>query len=218
MASVIGKISKPEAQAYKKGRKLFLIPMFIGHSEDMPELQALLERFWSEADEHLNRLEESLGTISRIYHETVYASGEEGQNIIGAINPKGSEMLNKRYNSGAHIEPTEDRELMEISSDWQRCLSIGLFSQNVRSIALDAYQASTRKRYEYVASRINESLMPDESAVLVISQNHGIQFPSDIEVFYVAPRALNDLHKWIDNWVRNSSPTQEKSDVEESNS
>ena len=59
-------------------------------------------------------------------------------------------------------------------------------------------------RYEYVASRIDESLMPGESAILIISENHGIQFPSDIEVFYVAPRALNELHKWIENWISNS--------------
>ncbi|MCE2462957.1 MAG: hypothetical protein J4F46_03450 [Dehalococcoidia bacterium] len=92
-----------------------------------------------------------------------------------------------------------EHAMIEESSDWQRCLSIGLISQKAYSTILQAYMDVTGLRYEYMASRIDDTLKEEESAILVVGDNHRIQFPSDIQVFYVAPPALNDLRRWIND-------------------
>ena len=79
--------------------------------------------------------------------------------------------------------------LLEESSDWQRCIGIGLVSEVVLSTALDGYQQATKRRFEHIASRIDETLVGDEAGVLFIRDDHRVQFPSDIRVFYVAPPA-----------------------------
>ena len=60
----------------------------------------------------------------------------------------------------------------------------------------------TTKRYERIAARIDETLGEGESGVLFIREDHRVQFPGDVQVFYVAPRALDALKRWIDEQVR----------------
>jgi hypothetical protein len=35
----------------------------------------------------------------------------------------------------------------------------------------------------------------------LISERHQVQFPTDIEVFYVAPPALDEFRRWWQNWT-----------------
>jgi len=35
----------------------------------------------------------------------------------------------------------------------------------------------------------------------LISERHQVQFPSDIEVFYVSPPALDEYRRWFQNWM-----------------
>ena len=35
----------------------------------------------------------------------------------------------------------------------------------------------------------------------MISEGHQVQFPADIEVFYVSPPALDDFRSWLQRWV-----------------
>ena len=35
----------------------------------------------------------------------------------------------------------------------------------------------------------------------MISDRHQVQFPGDIEVFYVAPPALDEFRRWMQNWL-----------------
>jgi hypothetical protein len=61
-----------------------------------------------------------------------------------------------------------------------------------------AYAEANAKRYEHIAARIDQTLLEDETGILVIRDDHRVQFPSDLQVFYVAPPALNELRKWIE--------------------
>jgi hypothetical protein len=65
-----------------------------------------------------------------------------------------------------------------------------------------------------MASRIDDTLEEEESAILVIGDNHRVQFPSDIQVFYVAPPALNDLRRWTDDRMRHQ-PDEAQPEEEE---
>ena len=204
MSTPLGEIQKPEAERFKKGRKLYLVPMFVSPPDPPADLPKLLHRYWTGAREHIGRLESSLGPVNRIYHEAVFLSGEEGVKLVEQLNPQGHTLVSQKFDSGAQMEATEDREMVEESSDWQRCLSLGLASVKASSTLLKAYFEIIEQRYQHIASKINESLGEDESAVLIIGDNHRVQFPSDIEVFYIAPPALNDLRRWV-----SERPTEE---------
>jgi hypothetical protein len=59
-----------------------------------------------------------------------------------------------------------------------------------------------------MAKRIEGTLKDDEVAMLIIREGHMIQFPQDIEIFSVAPPALNEIHRWL-------RERQDKADKEE---
>ena len=209
MTVPLGEIQKPEAERFKEGRKLYLVPLFLTPKEPPPDLQEKLERYWSGAQEHIVRLEGALGPVNHIYHETIFVSGEEGEKLVEQLNPGGYLLVHDRCQAGAQLEATEDQTLVEESADWQRCLYVGLVSQKASSTVLQAYLDVTNQRYQHISSRINETLKEDESAILVIGDNHRVQFPEDMHVFYVAPPALDELRRWINDRLKEGEQTEE---------
>ena len=197
MSSPLGKIDKPEADQYQEGRKIFLVPLFLSPPEAPDDLKALLEEYWEGAGEHVARLEASLGPVSHIFHETVFLEGEEGAAMLEQINPLAYRALRARYYSGAVLEATEDMELVQETTDWQRCLVSGLTSEKVFTIVVESYNDAVTRRYQHISEKINESIGEGESAILVIGEQHGVQFPSDVQVFYVSPPALDRIKQWI---------------------
>ena len=209
MTTPLGEIQKPEAERFREGRKLYLVPLFLTPVEPPPEVQEKFGRYWSGAQEHIARLEAALGPVNRVYHETVFLSGEEGAKLVEHLNPGGYPLIRDRCQVGAQLEATEDQSLVEESSDWQRCLYAGLVSQKASSTVLEAYLNVTNRRYQHISSRINETLKEDESAILMIGDNHRVQFPEDMHVFYVAPPALDELRRWINDRLTEGEQTQE---------
>ena len=210
MTSPLSQFPKPEAEQYKGKRKLFLVPNFSFPRDAPDELNQLLDRYWSEVREHIDNLERSLSTVTHVYHETVFSEGDEGMKMLESLNPKGYSFIQAMCSSTARLEATEDRALLEESSDWQRCISVGLLSQKVLSTALEGYQQATSGRFEHIASRVDESLGEGEAGVIFVREDQRIQWPSDIQVFYVAPPALDALKRWIDDQIRTvpQSPTE----------
>ncbi|MCE2403969.1 MAG: hypothetical protein J4F43_02305 [Dehalococcoidia bacterium] len=209
--STLSQMPKPDAERFRKGRKLYLVPLFVVPMEVPDDLGQMLDRYWTGSNGHIASLESALGPVSRIYHETVFLPGEEGAKLVEQINPRGYGMLRQRLDAGAHLEALEEQVLVEESTDWQRCLTVGLVSQKVTALAMQSYIDVTGKRYESMASKIDETLEEDESAILLVGDNHRVQFPSDIEVFYVSPPALNEIRRWIDDQMNERSPAAEES-------
>jgi hypothetical protein len=89
-------------------------------------------------------------------------------------------------------------------SDWQRFLSIGLVSQKVSDLASASYQTAMNDRYEYIGIVFDETLEEDGVAALFISEDHRVQFPSDIQVFYVSPPSQNQLKQSIISLMQKS--------------
>jgi len=75
-------------------------------------------------------------------------------------------------------------------------------------MASENYREASKKRYEHIASRIDETLKTNEVAILFIREGHLVQFPQDIEVFSVAPPVLDEIHRWL----RDRSAEDEKKD------
>ena len=213
--TTLSQFPKPEAAQYAGRRKLFLVPLFTLPPGVPVDGAQLLERYWSEVRDHVNNLERSLGAVSHVFHETVFSEGDEGLKMVEALNPGASSFVQAMCRSTASLEATEDRSLVEENSDWQRCISIGLMSQKVISVALDGYRDTTQKRFEHMGTRIEETLAEGEVGVLFVREDHHIQFPSDIQVFYVAPPGLDALKRWMDAQMRPAAQAGERAQQSE---
>lgn len=202
MTTPLTQMPKPEAAQYAAQRKLFLVPIFL-FPPDMPkDASHLLERYWSEVRDHIQNLERSLGSVTHVFHETIYSDDDEGMRMAEAMNPFGCSFIQALRSAGASLQATEDRAVVEEHSDWQRCLSIGLMSEKVTNLAVTGIQETTQRRFDHIGKRISETLQENEAGVLFISEGHRVQFPSDIQVFFVAPPALDALKRWISDQMR----------------
>lgn len=206
MSTPITRIPKPEAGRFKDGRKLFLVPALLLPPQPSDEGRHLLERYWSEVRDQVEGLERSIGKVTHVFHEALHVGGDEGINLLQQLNPQGSSFVQAMCLSDAQLEATEDLAALEESADWQRCLSIGLVSDVVRSMAVEGHQQATSRRYEHIAGRIDETIEGSESGILFIREDHRVQFPSDLQVFYVAPPTLDELKRWIDDLMRPPAP------------
>ena len=96
---------------------------------------------------------------------------------------------------------------------------IPLASTSVGSKLQEWHSESNRQRYDHIAANIDSSLGENETGLLLISERHQVQFPSDIEVFYVSPPALDEYRRWFNNWMEQQQaaaaetrePSQEQS-------
>jgi hypothetical protein len=211
MTTPIAQIPKPEAGQYKDNRKLFLVPLYFMSPSAPEDGRQALERYWSEVRDHVHSLERSLGQVTHVYHEAVFDEGDEGMKVLEDLNPTGRSFIEALCQSTARLEATDNKELLEESSDWQRCISVGLMSVKVMTLAVESYRKAAEGRYEHIASRIDETLGESESGVLFIRDDHHVQFPSDVRVFYVAPPALDALKRWIDGQAREATERMRRS-------
>ena len=210
MAEELGKIEKPEAKKFENKRKLYLVPLLYSWEDAPAEYVEKFTLYWQQVGEHITSLESKIGEVRRIYHESITIAGEEGLKVLEKLSPASCQITRDRCQSGAQVEAVEDAELAEENMDWERHLLMGFISRKVAQVISDFFTESMKKRYEHIAKIIDETLKEDEAALLFIREGHRVQFPSDIEVFSVAPPALDDIHRWL----RDRSATEEKSDRE----
>ena len=199
MAPELGKINKPEASSFRHSRKLFLVPLIYSSKEAPTEYIEKYEIYWQQVSEHIDNLETKLGKISRVYHESITVDDESSLLIMEKLNPKSSQIAKSKTTKGAKLEVIEDRELAEECMDWERCLLVGLLSEAAIKKVSEFYVEAARKRYEHMSKRIDKTLQADEIAVLLIREGSIIRFPKDVEVFSVAPPALDEIHRWLRN-------------------
>lgn len=197
MSSELGKIERPEAEQFKGQRKIYLVPLVFEPRQPTKDYAELYERYWSGVREHLLKLEASIGSIAHVYHEAVGLSGEDGLAEAEKLNAKSASIARGKVEAGATFEALEDEDLVTETFDWQRCLMVGLENRRVADQVWAFYNEAVRKRYEVMAKRIDETLKAEEAGLLFISEDHRVQFPSDIRVFYVAPPALDEIHRWL---------------------
>ena len=197
MAEELGKIEKPEAGQFKGKRKLYLVPLLFSWEGAPEEYAEKLNLYWQQVREHIANLESKVGKVNRVYHESISMAGEDGLKVLEKLNPSTCQIARDKCQSGAQLEATEDKELAEESMDWQRHLLMGFVSQKVAKMVSDFFAEASRKRYEHIAERTNETLKDNEVAMLFIWEGHMVQFPPDIEVFSVAPPVLDEIHRWL---------------------
>ncbi|MFC2040351.1 hypothetical protein ACFLTW_04180 [Chloroflexota bacterium] len=197
MAEELGKIKKPEANSFKKGRRLYFIPMVFSSPEAAEEYQALCTRYWRQVDEQLDDLEKRLGQATHLYHELIPQGGPEGLDACQKLSEASYKILAPRAEKGAKLEAFEEPSLLTEFIDWTKCLSVGLQNAKVISTVYEAYQKAHQSRNEHMVKQIDATLLPEETGVMLIREGHHLQFPPDIEVFYVSPPALDEIKRWL---------------------
>jgi hypothetical protein len=197
MAEELGKINKPEASGFKKGRKIYLVPLIYSGEKAPAEYNEMFDNYWRQVTEQIENLEAKLGLITRIYHESISETGEAGLKVVENMSKKSFLLIDAECKRGAQFEGMEDKELLEETIDWQRCIMIGLLSDTAARKVTDNYLEASKKRNEFIAKKIQDTLKEDEAAIVFINERHQVQFPSDIEVFRVAPPALNDIYRFL---------------------
>ena len=196
MEEQLGKIEKPDVEYFKSKRKLYLVPL-IFYGENAPaEYMEKFNLYWEQVSQQVANLESKIGKVSHVYHESITLAGEEGLKMIEKLNPSCYQIAKDKCRSGAVLEATEDQKLAEENMDWERFLFMGFISQKVAKTVSEFYVETSRKRYENIAQRIDETLKANESGILFIREGHMVQFPQSIEVFSVAPPALDEIHRW----------------------
>ena len=197
MAEELGKIEKPSVEEFKGGRKLYFVPLIYCGPEAPDGYVERFSNYWNQIEEQISSLETKLGKIHRIFHELITVSGEEGMKALKELNNRCGEVTEKRLAAGAEIELIEESELLAELMDWSRCLSVGFQSQKCFNRIYDYFREVNKSRNEYIARQIDEKLKADEIGIIFMREGHQVQFPADIDVFYVAPPALDELKRWL---------------------
>jgi Fe2+ transport system protein B len=197
MAEELGKIEKPSVEKFKKGRKLYFIPL-IYRSADFPEdyIQKF-NKYWEQVEKQISELALRLGEVNKVYHELIAVSGEDGITAIKELNDSSHKIVQACLEKKAQLEAVEEADLLTEFMDWSRCLVIGLQNPKVLSKVYDSYVEVGKKRNEYIAHKIDETLKEDEIGIVLMRENHQVQFSSDIQVFYVSPPALDEIKRWL---------------------
>lgn len=197
MAEELGKIEKPAAEAFEKGRKLFLVPLIYRGEESQDDYLIKFNKYWDQVERQLAELETKLGSVKRIYHELIPSAGDQGVKAIEELCDQSGKIVKDCLKKGAQMEAIEDGDLLTEYMDWSRCLIIGLQNEKVMNQVYQSYLEAGKQRQEHIARKLDETLQPDEIGILLMRENHQIQFPSDIQIFYIAPPALDEIKRWL---------------------
>jgi len=197
MSEELGKIEKPLTEGFKTGRKLYFIPLVYPSKEAQAEYLDKCNKYWEQVEHQIEDLELKLGKVKRIYHEFIPVGGEEAAKQVKQLNERSGQIIQNRLDAGAKLEATETPEILTEFMDWARCLSIGLQNRDVFTKVYEFHQEANKQRNEHIARQIDETLGEDEVGILLMREGHEVQFPSDIQVFYVAPPALDEIKRWL---------------------
>lgn len=197
MTEQLGKIEKPEAEQFKGGKKLYLVPLIFSGEDAPAEYKERCQRYWQQVAEQLANLEQKIGRVNRVYHESISLSGEEGMKLAEKINQSCYQIAKNKCDNGATFEVIEDEELLGEVIDWERCVLLGFATMKVASKVSEFYTEASKKRYEFMVNKITETLKDNEAGLLFIREGHRLQFPKDIEVFSIFPPALDEIHRWL---------------------
>ena len=112
---------------------------------------AALQNYWEQMQTQVAALENALGGLQRIYHETITAGEDEGMAQLQAGDRRSHAFVSGKRDpstgsGGAVLEATDDIEILLETLDLQRCLMIPLTSPSVASRLQALRQAQEARR------------------------------------------------------------------------
>ena len=202
MSQELGRLDRPSALQFVGKKKLLLLPLIQAPNSDESEVKAILDKFWLQAEQQIDSLSAALGQIKYVFHETVTEDGESGLKQLEMFSSASYEMVKCKIQSGSSLVSVEDPELLMENLDLRRLLMMPLSSHKVAARIQDWFSENSKARNEGIANRIKDSIQSNEVGILLISDGHQVQFQADLEVFYVAPPALDEFRQWLQMWVQ----------------
>ena len=203
MVEELGRITRPATANYQGKRKLLLAPLIhlaVPADSMPPEGVEILARYWDQVDVQVRAVQNALGSVAHVYHEDLPEGGDAGLGYL-EVSGQGSHKLTAGLvEAGAVLETTESMAILAETLDLQRCLMQPLMSPDVATRLQEWFGEANHRRYEFVADAIDTTLGEDETGLLLINERHQVQFPGDIEVIYIAPPALDEFRRWLQNW------------------
>lgn len=218
MSQELGRLERPTAQQFAGKRKLLLLPLISAPGVEEPAARELLDKFWDQTRQQIASLENGLGRLSHIFHETLTEGGETGLKQLEMSDPRSHRFVQEKCQAGASLVAIEEPELLMETLDLRRFLMMPLASQRVAQRIQEWFAESNRERYKHIADRIDASIEENQVGLLLISEGHQVQFPSDLEVFYVAPPALDEFRRWLQGWLAEQRQEMTSSATPEENS
>lgn len=193
----LGRIERPPADRFAGKRKVYLVPLLFPQRDAPQGYSERIDQYWEQVSQQVRSLEQRLSPVKRVYHEFISEGGDDGLKALETTNPAAHKLVLEKCLMGARLEALEDRETLQEMLDWERCLLIGLVSQKVATLVSESHAKASNSRNEHMARVLETTLNPEEAGLLIISERHRVQFPKDIEVFYVNPPALDELRRWL---------------------
>ena len=213
-AQPLGQVERPPADQFQGKKRLLLAPLMfappVAQEGELSEGQVIYERYWDQVRTQVDALAVGLGGLHHVYHESLVEGGEEGLAQLLMADPKVHAMVQVRCQAGATLEATESIDLITEAIDLQRCLMIPFTSDSVAARIQAWHAEANHNRYQYIAQQIQDTLQADETGLLLINERHQVQFPTDIEVFYIAPPALDEYRRWVQNWAERQQRAAEE--------
>ena len=203
MVEELGRITRPATANYQGKRKLLLAPLvhLAVPAESTPADGAeILARYWDQVDVQVRAVQNALGSVTHVYHENLPEGGDAGLGYLEMSGQGSHKLTAGLVDAGAVLETTESMEILAETLDLQRCLMQPLMSPVVAGQLQEWFGEANHRRYEFVADAIDTTLGEDETGLLFINERHQVQFPPDIEVIYIAPPALDEFRRWLQNW------------------
>ena len=205
MSQELGRMERPSSEAFRGRRKLLLVPRVYPPPVDEAEGSAIVQRYWEQINAQVASLESGLGPIRHVYHESVTDGGEAALAMMESVDGQCHAFIQAKCTAGASYEATEDVEVLQDTMDLQGCLMLPFAGARVPGMLREWLADATRRRYDHIAQRIDETLGEDEVGVLFINERHQVQFPEGVEVFFVAPPALDEYRRWLNEWAARRS-------------
>ena len=204
MAQELTRITRPAAGNYEGKRKLLLVPLIhvpVPPDAIPPEGVEITGRYWEQVDVQVRAVQNALGSVTHVYHENTPEGGADGLGYLEASGQGSHALVKSLTDDEATLEATESMAIMAESLDLQRCLMQPLMSSEVAGRLQEWFTEATRRRYEFIAETINSTLAGDDTGLLLINERHQVQFPTDLEVIYISPPALDEFRRWLQNWT-----------------
>ncbi|MGB6064520.1 MAG: hypothetical protein WBG50_06905 [Desulfomonilaceae bacterium] len=146
----------------------------------------LIDEFWTEIEKVIDELSLPLNRV-RIYQDGLPVCGRESE-IVAELAKSGSRnhaLLLRLIKGGATLTGTESLELLLEEYDHVKKM-LGAESAGTRGPKKSPGAAILRKRDNFIAERINSTLLPEEVGIVFLGMLHSLapRLDKDIQLVY----------------------------------
>ena len=198
----LGRIEKPSLKSFAGKRKIYAVRGVYLPENPHEEYKNLFHKYWDEVSVQIEKIE-AAGKIRKIFCEHIVSAEEDALDAFARVNERAAQLTRKKMEEGGTLLPLETEEIYGPLLDWRNCLQV-VGTRKVLEQIFDFYTELLSSRFQYIIDVIEKNLTEDEAGLLILREEDRLrlQFPDDIEVFFVTPPAYDDILKWIRGEVK----------------